>query len=333
MKKYFVFWTVLLAHSIEANSNLCEPPRGCKINNFNIIDTLDSEEYFSLHHEKGLKCVFKNSQYPRFNFTKWHHQNKTEICHRERLKAYLELKFTRKHLIFDTNLNIKDFIEFLLLYHAELTIRLANLRKISTEIMFESSAKKIPEKIRLELVNTKLDFYSNENKMIQTCEDTIETKVVRSIFQLNARYGIEVIFFKSNFHRPFCPLFFQNSRISKLSINRMANSFMKKNVISFSTNNNNNNNISLENLNSNIFYVYIYLSDNIDLDEKLLNQFVFSSMRSFVTYSSVGKIDTDIFSYFKRLNLIQFESFYLRKIMHRNGIEWIRSLNRDVKVR
>ena len=109
----------------------------------------------------------------------------------------------------------------------------------------------------------------------------------------------------------------------------MMNSFMKKNVISFTMNNN----ISSENLNSNIFYVYIYLSDNIDLDEKLLNQLVFSSMRSFVTYSSVRRIDTDIFSYFKRLNLIQFESFYLRKLMHLNGIEWIRSLNRDVKVR
>ena len=58
-----------------------------------------------------------------------------------------------------------------------------------------------------------------------------------------------------------------------------------------------NNNISSENLNSNIYYVYIYLSDNIDLDEKLLNPLVFSSMRSFVTYSSVRRIDTDIFSY------------------------------------
>ena len=183
----FLFWTVLFTHYIEANSNLCEPPRGCKISKFNIIDTLDSEEYFSIHHEKGLKCVLKNSQYPRFNFTKWHRQNKTELCHRERLKAYLELKFTGKHVIFDTNLNLKDFIQFLLLYHTELTIRLANLRKINTKIMFESLAKKIPDKIRLELVNTKLDFYLNENTKIQTCEDMIQTKVVRSIFQLNAR--------------------------------------------------------------------------------------------------------------------------------------------------
>lgn len=319
----------LLVRYIEANSNSCEPPRGCKIINFNIIDSLDSEEYFSVHYEKGLKCFLKNSQYPRFNFTKWNRQNKTEICHHERLKANLELKFTGKHVIFDINLNLKDFIEFLLLYHTELTIRLANLRKINTEIMFESSAKKLPEKIKLELVNTKLDFYLNENKMIQTCEDMTQTKVVRSIFQLNARYGIEVIFFKSNFHRPFCPLFFQNSRIFKLSINRMVNSFMKKNVISFTTNNN----VLLENLNSNVFYVYIYSSDNIDLDEKLLNPLVFRSMRSFATYSSVRKIDTDIFSYFKRLNMIQFESFYFRKLMHLNGIEWIRSLNRDVKVR
>ena len=64
----------------------------------------------------------------------------------------------------------------------------------------------------------------------------------------------------------------------------------------------------------------------------MLNPSVFKNLKEILTHESVKSIDNEIFGQFKKLRYIQFEAYYFRKLIHKQGIEWMRSKNRGLNV-
>ena len=181
------------------------------------------------------------------------------------------------------------------------------------------------------LSDCRLNFYHNR-KRINSCQDFIDLNITKiaSIFQISFdnlndnTKGIQLrnIEYKGN----ICPFVFQNANFLHVLFNDLVDSFYKKNVLTFS-------NETYPQLNSVIRSVQIHNVYNINIDLKLLHQSVFNKLASLLIASgSLRSISGEIFKSKKYLFLLLIHPMILRKINHKQGIEWIRDMNFDLNI-
>lgn len=84
--------------------------------------------------------------------------------------------------------------------------------------------------------------------------------------------------------------------------------------------------------NPSIIGLQLFHSENIALDSTFLNPSVFKNLLFIQVKCSLSSISIELFTSLKNLYIIHFETIYFRKLIHRNGIEWIRGINRDLHV-
>ena len=72
--------------------------------------------------------------------------------------------------------------------------------------------------------------------------------------------------------------------------------------------------------------------ENINLDLTILNPSVFSQLQEIQIIGAVKTIDKTIFTTLNQLNIINFSSAHFRKIVHKNGIDWIFEINKNLTV-
>jgi hypothetical protein len=101
-------------------------------------------------------------------------------------------------------------------------------------------------------------------------------------------------------------------------------SFYKRSTLAFSKSN--------FELNTTIDIIELNDCQKNDIEKDLLNPNVFKNLRRFIFSGTINSIHVDVFKPFKRLKKLQADSLYLENMLRRNGIEWIKRLNQDIKV-
>lgn len=139
----------------------------------------------------------------------------------------------------------------------------------------------------IQLAKLRLDFYHNKKK-INSCEDILNSNItyIKSIFQVrsnhikvkNDDYKISFTLRNVEFKENICPLVFNNSIINNLVLIDVTDTFYKKNVLSFT-------NETFGYLESDIKKLQLHKVQNINLDLKLLNPWVFNKTKTFFIVS------------------------------------------------
>ena len=165
-----------------------------------------------------------------------------------------------------------------------------------------------------------LDFYSGE-KLLKSCQDFQEatnSTDPKSIFQLFKNLNLRIML---DGITKLCPLAFKEAEVFKFHIFG-DNSFNLKRFLTFSPE-------RYEDMNAKIEQISIYIN-NFDLNFDLLHPSVFKSLRFIFLITKVNTIHQDLFLIFKNLSNILLKLEYTRSLMHKNGIEWIKNINKDV---
>ena len=185
--------------------------------------------------------------------------------------------------------------------------------------------KTLPYYMKIKLYNCRMEFYYNNNR-INSCEDVKNANLtkIESIFQI-----AKVFFYFLNnveYKQEICPLLFSNVFLYYFWIVNIVDTFYKKNVIRFS-------NETFDDLNSKIFIVNLASVHSINLDLSIFHPSVFKNTTSInIDSDSLNSIDAEIFRHLKRLHILYIWSAILRKINHKQGIEWIRNMNYGLNV-
>jgi hypothetical protein len=172
-----------------------------------------------------------------------------------------------------------------------------------------------------------IDFYINNkliSKEICSFEYFYENDTFFNFF--NGKSIQSLTLHSSNeYSRKTCPLIFYNTIITTLNIERIASSFLSRNVLSFIRVKENNTNY----LYAKIFHLIIKLY-HLDLTTNLLNEMVFEQIEALDIDGQINFIQDDLFKSFRKLQLIRFRTQNAKGLLtHKN--KWFNSLNLETK--
>lgn len=322
--------------ALKSNS-ICELPGGCRFKIFHILSTISASEHVSWSNEKGLFCEIRDMNF-QYDFDSWLLKNQSEVCRQAQFRSSIELKVnSRKNILIESSFNLQGVIDFLLQIETQFTIRISFAKRISADLAIQmnkywhSPVWSSYGTATVELVNSKLDFYVSSHQLARSCQDYVDAYLTypRSIFQIYLYYYTQLTFLNCIYKHPLCPLLFRYARINVLTISGMSDNFFRKNTLLFTGSENNS---LLDTLDSYIYGLVLYRTENIAIDANFLNPFVFKHLSYINCYEPIGRIDNNIFSFFRELKYLQLEAHFFRKLVHKQGIDWIRSINRHVSV-
>ena len=190
----------------------------------------------------------------------------------------------------------------------------------------EIEEKQIPNEIYIEIscYYCTFDFYIGE-KPLKNCQGFIEetnSTNPRSIFQMFTKVSnYKIILYLSETNENICPLVFKDVQVYILQIYG-ENTFYSRRALKFSSH-------RFDNLNSKIESLKLAFP-NVDLDFNILHPSVFGSLYEISIETAVNKIHPDLFIELNRVTLISLNLEHMRKIFHRNGIEWIKNMNKHI---
>jgi hypothetical protein len=238
-----------------------------------------------------------------------------------------EIEVLRMHssqyVLLDNNLNISNFMELFNFSNPQL--KLIYLQKIKGfNCISNQTINNIFNSYVLNLEGSKFEFYMDERPINK------ETCVLANFPRRSANYfgSIQTLFMVNSpfYSRDICPYVFLNSPLYQLGLFTISNSFIYKNELGFLEINQTEKfslNVKMKKLLINMAYE--------DLDEKILNRFVFKELVIFDLTGIVYSIENDLFSHFKKMKLIilnieNFSAFF------QSGLKWMRYLNDDLNV-
>ena len=315
-------------------------PTGCKIDKVKFFwYGFGAEKLISRSH--GLRCDVYNGYRFQLNIS----SNKSEYASLKNIDQIVGIKWPSDFsAILDKQFSILNMFYLFkhILYNQKYSINLYNLKGFDLNIMAEDLIvhRNIDYYIDAEEINffgCKMNFYDNEKK-INTCEDILgsNNSQVLSIFQIYKTMVSDLKTVNGNsimrliniqFISSLCPLVFNNSRIPDLQINALANTFYKRNILTFSKLDS-----SKYMVNSDVKNLYLTDIQEINIDSQFLNPLVFAKLAFFYVRGTIRNIEKEVFKSLENLELLSFDSNSFRKIIHKNGIEWIKSINKDIKI-
>ena len=309
----------------------CELPFGCEIETSNLIANLYGNEistekdYFEI-----MGCPM--DVLTEFNFNTSSSRmdpkvskpcfinNKTSEI-KEIIEFYCS---TYRRIILNRSFKMDNLILYLSYFYWAVNLNFVKFNGFELNLISDSEID-TDKVMNILFIGSKMDFYMDQ-KLVRTCEDikTRNLTSIRSILQISSR---EIYFDNCDLKRPLCPLVFMNSYTETLFLIGMIDTFYKRNVLSFSDSGE-----RFDDLNSTIRMVQFAQVENIKLGLELLNPFVFANLELIFISGFVDVISLNLFDELKSLKMINFESTYFRKLMHKNGIDWIKRINRDLNV-
>lgn len=160
-----------------------------------------------------------------------------------------------------------------------------------------------------------IDLYSN-GSLLNKCNTILKSS--RSI-------TIDFLIFsvRNSYKRKFCPLLFQNTFVSRFLFFNLIDSFYKKNVIHFE------NSIDFR---VEIQAVLIKNSENIILDERVLNKKLFKNVEQVILGGKLKKIETNTFENMTFLKIIRLDIYFARNFLH-DDLSWIKSINKNINIK
>ena len=304
---------------IEKPTNSCYFPDRCEL--------IDFKEW---HYQSYLICKSLNSKFDesRFNnnkstkYTCEGYFKKIElftlIVYPERRNSILDNSF-ESYKIFSHIRGRNEYFSFKLI--------LFDLKGFHVNLSLDFNLTLI-DRITIEFRNVDFDIYNNDT-LIRSCDEYekyLSQRKRKFLFRnFDPLYTLD--FYNSRFKTPICPLLFQDANYYHLQINDLIKSYYKTNVIQF---------LNYSGLfkpvnftNSDFILKNFY---GIDLDWKIVNDKLFMTTTDFLFDGAINSIQSDIFRPFKSLKRLKFNPLYLSSLVKRRGIEWIRSINHELRV-
>jgi hypothetical protein len=276
---------------VQSTLNTCNLPNECEIRTDDVADM----------DVISIRCDLVPDIY--FNSVNVSYEAKNEMrkCINSRLNDVLKhtyFKFVAKpwskFLLNPRQFNFANFLEFLNLIRLESQILklersglyivafqyLSGLQMINRK--FEITKMIIANFQFLEIMisESKFHFYLDETTRIKSCDDITDLNHIESPFvRFNYNiYGIIRYIYvlkvkKCDFNEIVCPVVFRNAKIFRFQISNLVRSYLKTNVLSFSSFNSN------TSVNSDIRTLELLFVENIDLDSTFLNQHVFENIQ------------------------------------------------------
>jgi hypothetical protein len=149
------------------------------------------------------------------------------------------------------------------------------------------------------------DFYQEEKQLEkkQCNSDLLNNGVIS-----RARF---IEFKETKWPAELCPYIFKLVRIRTLSMKGMSSSFVGKNVLSFQ-------NVNAKGMNSKILQLNLNCY-HIDLDEKILNKYVFENLIVLDLNGPINFIQKDLFESFEKLKLLRLRSQNIKRVFVDNN--------------
>ena len=310
----------------------CKLPFGCEINDVQFIIDYSGNEKTSMGFP-GVLCDIRNETF-RFDYPipspilkDWCHVSSNvkityDIIEFRFPTNFILSKQFNYHEIFNYMWYFKYFVDFnfVSLKGFELDItnnqNLINRRFRNNHFLFQC-------------IRCKIEFYSN-GRHIKTCQDIIDSDPngnISSLFQIQRPHFLtRIALFYPEFKTPLCPILFNNSDIFVIYVIGLVDTFYKRNTLTIE------NNRTFNNSNPVIYNLYIEKAEKINIDSNLLNPSVFQYLEKIYLSGSFNKIDGNSLNGLNNLYKIQIVKKNYRNIIHKNGIKWIRHLNRGFYV-
>ena len=343
MMNIWIVISILIGLNEAGNLPQCVLPKGCRTQKVkDLINPLGNDKVAG-ESKIGMRCdIFEGFRF-EFNLSLAKDSNGTLKCNLDidKDEATFEMRWPNRDeekSILDQNFSLSNLFTLVETFTLTTSSSLNLINVKGFEIINQKYVRSFIIR-KIICLSCKIKFYIGKS-LIKSCQDILEANMtdIQSIFQiypLNFFFGypfydfgyIKINLIESDFGKyPWCPLVFYHSRISFLTLKGLVNSFYKTNILTFSDTN------DYSSFYSEIQSLELNNVQNIDLDLKFLNRLVFKKLVRIYVLGSVRIIDASIFRTLTSLSYISFQTFYFRSIMHRNGIDWIKSINRDENV-
>ena len=236
-------------------------------------------------------------------------------------------KSDKKQIILDNNFNITNMVRYMEYFKGRFLLFFINMKGIEINLSDNNKSSSIIENNQkiffITCIACKMNFYT-KGKLIKSCRDILETNsTIISIFQMNSN---SILIQNNQNSIDLCPLVFKNARIWLLDLLGLVDTFYKRNTLKFT-------NDVFSDLNSLIIILQLNKVESIKLDLTILNPSVFSRLRRINIYGPIKSIDKNIFAMLPQLDHIFFDSMYFRKMIHENGIDWIKEIDKNLTIK
>ena len=299
----------------------CHLPEKCRSENAFATMFSSSDFVIFCHITKdGFEFAFKEPT-PLIN---------GDICDNDDYSYNIIFKWTsNKELsILDKRFNFTNAFRYLGYFKTPISVYIWELNGFDVNLFEDDYSFENKSAISIEFRNCPLVFYDNKRKL-QSCQDFIDLNITKleSIFQLNKLESTIDITLKSvEYKQKTCPFVFTNARLEQLFFDGLVDTFYKRSVLSFSSE------IFTE-LNSTIKTMMLKNVQAINFDVDLFHPSIFNNTEEIIIYSgSLNSINGGIFKNLKCLISVKIDQMIFKKIIHKQGITWIRQINHDVNL-
>ena len=314
-----LFILVLSIFNVNGYKTYCNIPKECQV--------IEITKRQLPTNQKQLICLLNEGSQLRFNkslIDNVKSQNCQQLNKNETnqiiIRPYKERSLKLKREIID----LANLIEFTRSFHnINLTFELFNGFEIN---LFDKVSFTKSNDVEINCIYCTFDFYLGD-KLLKTCQDFIEatnSTNPRSIFQLfmfTTIYKKLINLYLTETNVKICPLVFKDVQIYRIRIFG-ENSFLSKRLLTFSPE-------KYENLSATIENIDI-IFDNVDLDFNFLHPSVFKNLKKIVILNKVNRIHPELFHVLNNVSFIFLTLEFMRNLMHNNGIEWIKNINKNI---
>lgn len=168
------------------------------------------------------------------------------------------------------------------------------------------------ENIQWNICNSNIGFFLDE-KPLKCSRDLINQKWFSNMFMQS-----NLLFIQCSKLSKLCPIIFRNSYLIVFKIDRISNSLLSKNALSFDQ-------LEVDDLNSTIvqFETKLY---HFNLSSSLLHENVFKNLLVLDISGQIDSIEDELFKKLWNLKLIRFSTEKMRNLFSRNN-NWMKYLN------
>lgn len=182
----------------------------------------------------------------------------------------------------------------------------------------------------IQLIDSKIDSYSHGQVSCSKQVDEKGKSLIRYSFLSVLSFSTTSLTLSNvDYRRKVCPLLFQDVQIFNIILVYMQNSFYRRNFIQFD---NDDPDLNELDFGLTIDSVEFIESHNIEMTSRVLDPRLFASLKQLTFEGTLDSIEPELFPSLKSLRNIDIYVLYLRRFLHKSGIEWIRGINRDLRV-
>lgn len=326
MKYLFLITFIVCYMELAVTEKYCNVPNDCQVKRaFN-------REKLKMY--KAITCLLRSGSKLEFSIDSNGAKNEDNRCkslHKNAVDLHFKPSSSKSPILTKNVLNVNNLMKFTSIEDiAFINVIFDSFKGFDIDLFelntIEFTDTTEPIVFSVSCFECFFEFYKDDKK-IESCKEMskkVDRNGTRSIFQIYTLLkpkSWKIVL--SEINKPICPLAFQNSFIQNLGISGYI-SFMSRRTLTFT-------NDTFDDLNAVIIDLSISVFD-ANIDFNFLNPSVFNRLEVIVLERKVNSIHPDLFNRLNLLRVLELNNEYFRSIMHNQGIEWIKSINKGLHV-